>query len=298
MAKLKAKSPDAVEPGKTKGLIFGASGVGKTWFALSFPNPYYIDTEGGASLRHYQERLKAAGGAYLGPEDGALDFSCIIEQMQALATEPHGYKTLIIDSITKVFQVAIANEAERLGDKDVFGASKKPAIAQMRRIVNWAMKLDMNIWFVAHEGVEWGVNPKTQQREEIGKIPDTWEKLMYELHLCMRVIRRGREFPALGIVAKSRLTGFPLFDTFPLEYGEFAQRYGKDYIEAATKRITLATPEQVADIKRLVDLLRVSAEDQEKVLTKEGAESWEEVTTERAEYMLAKLNKKLTGKAE
>ena len=127
-SKLKAKAPEEVQPGKTKGLIFGASGVGKTFFTLAFPAPYYIDTEGGADLRHYQERLKKAGGVYMGQEDGALDFAAIIEQIQALATEKHPYKTLIIDSITKVYQTAIANEAERLGDKDAFGASKKPAI--------------------------------------------------------------------------------------------------------------------------------------------------------------------------
>ena len=159
MSKLKAKEPGIAEPGKTKGLIFGASGVGKTWFTLSFPAPYYIDTEGGADLKHYQERLKTAKGAYMGVDEGALDFTAVIEQMQALATEKHPFKTLIIDSVTKLYQTAIANESERIidsGKKDEFGASKKPAIRQMRRLVNWATKLDMNIWFVAHEIPEWG----------------------------------------------------------------------------------------------------------------------------------------------
>jgi hypothetical protein len=56
-SKLKAKAPEIVVPGKTKILVFGASGVGKTWFSLGFPNPFFIDTEGGADLKHYQERL-------------------------------------------------------------------------------------------------------------------------------------------------------------------------------------------------------------------------------------------------
>jgi hypothetical protein len=57
-SKLKAKAPTEVKPGKTKALVFGKSGVGKTWFTLTFPAPYYIDTEGGADLRHYRERLQ------------------------------------------------------------------------------------------------------------------------------------------------------------------------------------------------------------------------------------------------
>ena len=289
--KLKAKSPELTQPGKTKGVIYGPSGVGKTWFTLSFPAPYYFDTEGGADLKHYQQRLKDAGGMYLGPEDGTLDFGFLIEQMQALATEKHQFKTLIIDSITKLFQTNIANEAERLGDKDAFGASKKPAIAQMRRLVNWAMKLDMNIWFVAHEASEWGLDPKTGQRTEVGKEPDVWSKLIYELDLGLWAQRRGGARAA--IVKKSRLLGFPEGDAFPLEYAEFAERYGKDFIEGDAKAISLATPEQVGEIQRLLGIIKLDPAEIEKVLTKAGAESWYELTHEQATGCVAWLKKKL-----
>ena len=295
MSKLKAKQPEEIEPGKTKGLLFGSSGVGKTWFSLSFPAPYYIDTEGGADLKHYQTRLKAAGGAYMGPVEGALDFATIIDQMQALATEKHPYKTLIIDSVTKVYQTAIANEAERLGEKDAFGASKKPAIGWMRSLVNWTSRLDMNVWFVAHESPEWGVNPKTGQREEIGKLPDIWDKLVYELDIGLRVVRRGNTFPALGIVHKSRLLGFPQGESFQLDYDTFGTRYGKNFIEGETKLITLAKNEQVIEIVRLVELLKIEADECKKVLTKAGADKWTELSVEQADKTLIWLNKKLTG---
>jgi len=295
MSKLKAKQPEEVKPGKAKGLIFGESGVGKTWFSLSFPSPYYIDTEGGADGLEYQKRLKAAGGAYMGPEEGSLDLSEIIGQMQALATEKHPYKTLVIDSITKVYQTCIANESERLGDKDAFGASKKPAIAQMRRLVNWCMKLDMNIWFIAHETAEWGVNQKTGTREEIGRIPDVWDKLIYELDLGIRVIRRGKEFPPVAFIKKTRLSGFPNGETFPLEYSEFSARYGKDYIESDTTQIILANETQIYEINRLISLLKVSDEDMEKVLTKAGASTIDELNNDQAIKTIDWLNKKIKG---
>jgi hypothetical protein len=292
MSKLKAKPPELTVPGKTKALIFGPSGVGKTWFTLSFPKPYYMDCEGGADLRHYQERLKNAGGMYLGPQDGTLDFNFLIEQMQALATEKHGFKTLIFDSITKVFQTCIANEAERLGEKDAFGASKKPAIGNMRRLVNWAMKLDMNIWFVAHEASEWGIDDKTGQRTEKGKCPDIWEKLQYELDLVLWAQKRGAS--RVAIVRKSRLTGFPDLDTFPLEYADFAERYGKDFIEGEAKQITLATGQQVAEIIRLLGCVKVTEAEIEKVWTKAGVEAWTELTTEQATQTINWLNKKVS----
>lgn len=292
MTKLKAKKPELTKPGKTKGVIFGASGVGKTWFTLSFPAPYYIDTEGGADLKHYQERLAKAGGVYLGPEDGALDFDFIIEQIKALSTEKHSYKTLIIDSVTKVYQTAIAAEQERLGDKDAFGASKKPAVAAMRRLINWISRLDMNVWFVAHETAEWGINARTEQREEIGKVPDAWEKLLYELDLGLWAKRVGES--RVAYVKKSRLIGFPDGDCFPLEYADFAERYGKDFIEADTTTIILATADQVGEIQRLLSVVKVTEADIEKVMTKAGAESWHELTTEQADSTINWLKKKLT----
>lgn len=290
MSKLKAKAPGVTQPGKTKQLIFGASGVGKTWFALSFPTPYYLDTEGGADLKHYQERLKAAGGVYMGPEDGTLDFQTVIEQMQALATEKHSYKTLIIDSITKLYQTAIAHEAERLGDKDAFGASKKPAIAFMRRLVAWTNKLDMNVLFIAHEASEWGL--VNGQRQEIGKCADVWEKLAYELDLSLQCTKRGPERNAT--IRKSRLTGFPEAESFRLDYATFAERYGKDFIEAPAKPIVLATPEQVVEIKRLLETVKVPESEIEKILTKADAESFTELNSEQADGMIGWLKKKLS----
>jgi len=293
MSKLKAKTPGETAPGHIKQLLFGPSGVGKTWFALSFPKPYYIDTEGGADLAHYQKRLAGAGGVYMGPNEGTLDFDTVIGQMQALATEKHDYRTLIIDSVTKLYQTCIANEAERLGDKDAFGASKKPAVANMRRMISWAMRLDMNVLFVAHETNEWGLNPKSGQREEIGKLPDIFDKLIYELDLTLHLQKRGPQ--RIAIVRKSRLLGFPESDTFPLEYAEFAARYGKDFIEAESKPIVLASAEQVAEITRLLDVVKLAEGEFEKLLTKASADSIQELNEDQAAKTLAWLNKKITN---
>lgn len=290
MSKLKAKDPATVTPGKIKMMVFSKSGIGKTWIAMDFPKPFYIDSEGGARLAHYQEKLKAAGGGYFGPEDGALDFPSVMEQIQALATEKHPYHTLAIGSITKLYQAAIAHEAERLGEKDVFGASKKPAIAAMRRLVSWIQRLDMNILFEAHEAIEWGVNPRTQQREEVGQVPDVWDKLIYELDLTLRLEKRGPS--RVAVVRKSRLLGFPEGETFPLEYAEFAKRYGKDFIEGTVSQIVLATPAQVAEINKLMEVVKVDAKDIEKLMTKANAETWEELTTDQATATIAWLRKK------
>lgn len=288
--KLKAKDPLTVEPTKPKFVIYSASGVGKTWFGLSFPKVYYIDTEGGASRAHYMERLSKAGGQYLGVEDGSLDFDVVIEQIKALSTEKHGFKTVVIDSISKLFNNAVASEAERLGDKNAFGADKKPAIAYMRRLVAALGRLDMNVILIAHEKAEWGADAKGD-RVELGKVADCWDKLIYELDLAFHCQKRGASRVAL--VKKSRLLGFPEGQSFPLEFADFAERYGKDVIEKAATQIKLASSEQVTEINRLIELLKIDSATVEKWLEKANAENISEFNETQASKIIESLKSKI-----
>jgi hypothetical protein len=290
MSKLKAKDPLVVEPTKPKFVIYSASGVGKTWFGLSFPSVYYIDTEGGASRAHYMERLSSSGGQYLGVEEGSLDFEVVIEQVKALSTEKHKFKTVVIDSISKLFNNAVANEAERLGDKNAFGADKKAAIAYMRRLVAALGRLDMNVILIAHERAEWGMDFKGD-RVELGKVADCWDKLIYELDLALHFQKRGTS--RVAVIKKSRLIGFPEGQSFPMEFSDFADRYGKDIIEKSSKQIKLATPEQVGEISRLVELLKIDSTTVEKWLEKANAETVAEFNETQASKIIESLKAKI-----
>lgn len=290
-SRLKAVDPKAAEPSKPKILIFGKPGVGKTWGALDFPSVFYIDTEGGADLSHYTDKLKRSGGVYLGPDQGSLSFETVMEQVQALATEQHHYRTLVIDSISKLYNVEIANEAERLGDKDAFGASKKPAVGYMRRLTSWLQRIDMNVIMIAHEKSMWGLD-KGGQRSEIGVTFDCWDKLEYELHLCLNIIKAGPD--RLARIGKSRLTGFPEATTFPWSYEAFAERYGKDVIEKESKQIALATPDQIAEVTRLLDVVKLPEGTVDKWFQKAGVESWTEMDADKIDKCIVTLKEKIS----
>lgn len=276
---LKAVDPKTAEPSKPKIMIFGKPGAGKTWTSLDFPSVYYIDTEGGADLDHYTDKLKKSGGLYLGPEQGSLDFKTVIGQIQALATEEHSFKTVVIDSISKLFALAIAEEADKLGDKNAFGADKKPAIAYMRKLVSWLTRLDMNVILIAHEKPLWGLDDKGQ-RAEIGVTFDAWDKLEYELHLCLNVYRITKDVHKAR-VTKTRLIGFPPTDVFTWSYAEFAQRYGRDVIEKAATQISLATPEQISAVKGLIEVIKLPEGQIEKWFKAANADSWEEMDADK-----------------
>lgn len=295
-SKLLAVSPETVEPKKPKILIYGPPGVGKTWTSLDFPSVYYIDTEGGADLAHYRDKLRKAGGMYFGPDQGSLDFDTVIGQVEALATEQHPYKTVVIDSITKLFNTAITDEQTRLGDKDAFGASKKGPIRQMARLVRWLNRADMNAVVIAHQKDLWGKDEKGN-REVIGMTFDGYEKLEYDLHLILRIskIGAGQNAKRFANTGKSRLTGFPEGERFDWSYADFAARYGKDVIEKEVKPIILATPEQVAEINRLMALVKLPDGTTDKWLSKASVDSFEEMDTETIVKCIEFLKSKITG---
>ncbi len=291
--KLRAVSPKAAEPSKPKLVAYGKEGVGKTWFSLQFPSVYFIDVEGGANRSHYTSILDQSGGVYLGPNEGANDFEVVIEQVMALASERHSYKTLVIDSVTKLYNSAIANETERLaiaGIKNEFGADKKPAAQYARRLVNWLQRIDMNVILIAHQTDIWGLDDRGQ-RAALGVGPDCWAKLPYELDLCVNVMKQGNR--RLGKIGKSRLLGFKEGDVFDFTYPEFASRYGTDVIESDSKPIALAAAEQVEEIKRLIGAVKLPEGQVEKWLSAASAESWAEVEAEKVvkyiEYLKGRI---------
>lgn len=285
VSKLKAIDPKSTEPSKPKILIFGKPGVKKTWISLDFPKCYYIDTEGGAELDAYTDKLKKSGGVYFGPEQGSSDFSTVIDEVKTLATERHEFKTLIIDSKSKIFNNEIAKEMERLGDKDAFGASKKLAVSYTRRLIYWLDKLDMTVILICHERPLWA-NDK-----QIGVTYDGYDKLEYELHLCLNIVKEGNTSKAY--IKKSRLPGFLDAAGFEWSYEEFAKRYGKEVLEQNAKPIVLATPEQLAEVKRLLEIVKLSDTDRQDKWLTENAATLADVETEKLEKIINHLKGKV-----
>jgi hypothetical protein len=115
--------------------------------------------------------------------------------------------------------------------------------------------------------------------------------LEYELHLCLRADKRGPE--RFATVRKSRLLGFPDASEFRLEYGQFAEMYGKDVIEKVSKTIVLATPSQVNEVQRILEIVKVSEEDILKWFNKANVEGFPEMTNEQISSVLNWLNKRM-----
>ena len=225
MVALRGKHPKKAEPKKPRVLVYGDAGVGKTWTALDFEKPFYIDTEGGANLNHYTDKLVESGGVYMGPEDGSTDFDVVLEQVRLLTTTKHDYRTLVIDSFSHLFGTRIALEYRRMEEgssrKDMantFGAEKKPAVSTTKQLLTWFDKVDMTVILICHEAPDW------KNKDDKGNVPvtfDGYDKLKYLLHLALHIVKQGPSRKAR--VVKSRLTGFKEGEMIEWSYKEFAK---------------------------------------------------------------------------
>lgn len=293
VSKLKGIQPKTAKPGKAKILIFGEWGTQKTWQALEFPAPYYFDVEGGADREAYTDKLEASKGLYVGPEQGAQDFGEVLEQVKGLATEKHPYKTVVFDSITKLFSLEVARENERIleaGKKDEFGTSRKPAVRYMQRLVAWLQRMDMNCVLIAHSKSEWGRDDRTGDRVEVGKTYDCWDKLSYELDLTLETFKQGGAYKAR--VRKTRLPGFKDGEIFTWSYPEFAKRYGENNINEEVSSITLPTEEQLTELYGLMVQKKVTDAQKEKVLNASKVTSFEEMEQDKVVKLIDDLKKK------
>jgi RecA/RadA recombinase len=284
---LRGKKPEKVKESKPKFIISGKSGVGKTYFALDFPNPYIIDTEGGALRPQYIEKIQKNGGCYFGKEEGSQDFKLVINEVKELVSNKHDYKTLIIDSFTYLYLLEAA-QAEENGGSD-FGRDKKEANKPTRQLIRWIEKLDMTVILICHAKEKW----RRVGKEVIsdGTTYDGYDKLEFMLDLWIEVEKKGVN--RFYTVKKSRIDAFKENEHYPLEYKKFCELYGNDIITRPISIIEIATKAQLDEIQKMLEVVKIPQDEIDKWFSKNQIESWEELNKEQAFNWLKYLNDKI-----
>lgn len=278
---LKAKKPSAIEC-RLKALFYGCAGVGKTFAAIQFPKPYIIDTEGSTNKPQYVNLIEKVDGAVL----MTVDFDEMVNEVRELLTTKHDYKTLIIDSLTLAYN-DLLEKAERKVGTD-FGRHYGEANKRMKQLLNLLFRLDMNVIITSHSKNEYGQNLAV-----LGQTFDCYKKLDYLFDLVFEIQKRGTH--RVGLVKKSRFESFKDGDTFPFSYDEIAQLYGRHILERDAVAQELATPDQVKEINRLIDLLKVPEEMYQKWLDKASSEGWEDMQKDSIQKCIDHLKSKIQG---
>jgi DNA polymerase III delta prime subunit len=278
---LRAKKPEAVEK-RLKALFYGSAGVGKTTAAIQFPRPYLIDTEKGAENDQYTKLLQKAGGVIF----QTTDFDEVVKEVKALLTEKHEFKTLIIDPLTTLYNDLLDKSALKNGTD--FGRHYADANKKVNHLINLLLRLDMNVIITSHAKQVYGDNMAV-----LGQTFDCYKKLDYLFDLVFEIQKRGKHRVAL--IKKSRIASFPDSDTFDFSYNEVATRYGKAILERDAIAQELADEEQIKEVIRLIDLIKVPEEMYRKWLDKAGSEKWEEMPKEAIQKCIDHLTSKIKG---
>lgn len=278
---LRAKKPELIEK-RLKALFYGMAGVGKTTAAISFPKPYLIDTERGSENDQYIRLLEKNGGAIF----QTSDFDELLIEIKALLTEKHDYKTLIIDPLTTLYNDLLDKAAIKVGSE--FGRHYGEANKSMKHLLNLLLRLDMNVIITSHAKNEYGQNLIV-----LGQTFDCYKKLDYLFDLVFEIQKRGSE--RVGIVKKTRVEKFGDGEAFPFSYDTIADKYGRHILERNAVAIELATTEQIAELKRLIELLKITDDVITKWLDKAQASSFDEMSSEIMSKIISNLQKKIQG---
>lgn len=209
MAENPFRPAEQVRP-KVKCLVYGPSGVGKTYFGLTAPGKVaVIDTEGGTAFY--------AGRGGLSEFDvlPTKTFHDVTRAIGYLATHPGEYETLVIDPVTVLYET-LQDAAQvkratvrRNEDADLemldWQRIKRAYKALMTDLVN----LPLHVIVIAREAdlTEERMNGQRKERVKIGVRPDAEKSTPYYFDTVIRLVpvSGGRE----AVVEKDRTGTIP-----------------------------------------------------------------------------------------
>jgi hypothetical protein len=288
---LRGKKPESKEK-RLKLFMYGPAGVGKTFASLQFPNAYIIDTERGTD--YYDQAIVANDSVVfqsVNPDD-------IREEIKELLTTPHPYKTLIIDPITQVYN-SIQEKWTRIFEKNAKSENKAEVQdfgmrywgkvkSEMKSLQRMLLALDMNVIITSHQKDVYGTN-----FNKIGVTYDSMRGDDYLFDLIFQIEKRGSERTARTIKERAEVGKNKFPEEFEWSYSNFLKFYGKNAIERAAVPLSLASPDQVDRLEKLIDLVNLPLETISKWFTKTDVDKFEEMTSEQIQKCIDFVESKL-----
>jgi len=298
------KRTEAVQP-KVKLLLFGAAGVGKTYFSLGAPGKVaVIDTEGGTAFY--------SGRAGLSEFDvlSTKTYRDVREAIQFIANGNHGYSTLVIDPVTVIWETlqdAAQIRRAALNAKRGRG-STNPDEADLE-MLDWAqikrawkstltalINLPVHVICVAREKED--VEKRGEQLVKVGYKADAEKATGYFFDAILRLTSDGATRKA--VVIKDRTGAHAL--GAEIAAPTFATVFGKVLDSKATgvrvtpDEETAAAVDALVDAgdlaSKVVDALIASGIDPDAVLEKKGWENFDNLTDKDADAIIAWASKK------
>lgn len=287
---LKGKKPEAKEK-RLKLFLYGPAGVGKTTAALQFPNSYVIDMEKGTD--YYSESMNKSGSAVL----QTVSAEDIKNEIRALLTEKHEYRTLIIDPITqlynslqdkwtRIFEKHSKSDASEIQD---FGMRYWGRVkAEYKSIQRMLLSLDMNVIITSHQKDVYGAG-----MQKVGVGPDSMKGDSYVFDMVFRLDNINGKRIAFTEKERAEIGKNKFPESFEWSYANFTKFYGQDIIERVAAPVVMATKEQVAEVTHLLDVVKVDDTVISDWFTKADVETWDEMQGDKIQKCIDFIKKKI-----
>ena len=201
-------------------LIYGSEGIGKSTLAASAPKPIFVPTEDGLD----QITCDAFPLARSFPE--------VTSHLGALATEPHDYKTVALDSADWLERLVWDQVCKDFGVRNIekadggYGKGYVHALTYWRQIVDALRTLreerNMIVMILAHAKVETFIDPETSSFDRFSpRLHKLATALLCEW--CDAILLATRE---MGAAKGEKSGGQRILRCTPSAVGVAKNRYG------------------------------------------------------------------------
>jgi GTPase SAR1 family protein len=279
---------------RLKMFVYGAAGVGKTVASIQFPKSYIIDTERGTDA--YTAMINRAGSLVF----QSSNFDDVVKEVKELLTVQHEFRTIIVDPITQLYN-AVQEKWTRIFEKHArtekeaeiqdfgmrFWGRVKSDFKSLQRML---VSIDTNVIVTSHQKDLYGAG-----MQKMGVTFDSMKGEDYLYDLVFRLENKNGKRMATTVKERAEPNKNKFPPEFEWSYENFKKFYGGDVMERAASPVSLASPEQLAKLRALLEVVKVEQTEIDKWFTKADVESWDEMTGDTVEKVIAHLENKLSA---
>jgi len=286
---LKGKKPeDKIK--RLKMFVFGPAAIGKTTMLSQFPDNYIFDLEHGTDF--YSTSINKNNSVVFhtnNPDD-------IIAETKELLTTKHTYKTVSYDPVTQFYNasqekwtrmfVANAQKGSELQDfgPRFWGRVKSEMKSWQRMLLN----LDMNVIVTAHQKEVYG-----QGMVKLGVSFDSMKGDDYFFDYVFRLDLVNGKRMAYTVKERCEIGKNKFPESFEWSYDNFKKFYGSEILEKESIPVEMASEEDVAKLKSLLEIVKIDTDVINKWLTAADTETFDQFTKDQINKCIDNLNKRL-----
>lgn len=249
-------------------LWMGPSGVGKSFAVANLHNALIFDTDLGGGLAYAEARIARN-------KSERIQAISYVEVLNELKTRQQSGRlkditTLVLDHVSTMQQESVNRHNPSL-DRD-YGRANDMATKEWRKIREFVRNFDFNLICTAHLKAKW------EAEKVVGIQADGAKNLEGDFGIVLQ-LRECAKYPSTAWVQKWRRDPEDhrglIPRTFDFTMDEFQKLAGPG-LSAPREPITLATPDQVLAVNRLLETVAVPEGTASKWLAKAGVEGFDD----------------------